>query len=518
MTFNLTDLTKPTLFRNLSPATLYEHAIKYEEKSFITSTGALIAYSGEKTGRSPQDKRILREPSSEKDIDWNQYNMECTTEEFQESRDRAFSFLNEQERLYVIDSFAGWDKKHRIKVRIVCSRPYHALFMHNMLIRPSLEELKNFGEPDYTVYNAGSAPGQTRVALNFAQREFVILGTNYAGEMKKGVFTIMNYLLPKAGIISLHSSVNVGKQGDVSIFLGLSGTGKTTLSADVNRFLIGDDEHYWTDEGLFNIEGGCYAKCDKLSQEKEPEIFEAIRFGALLENVKFDENSRKVDYNDLSITENTRASYCIEAIRNVKIPCHAGHAKNIIFLTADAFGIFPPISKLTVEQAMYFFVNGYTAKIAGTEVGVKEPKATFSACYGGPFMIWHPYKYAELLANQIQKHNCTVWLLNTGWTGGGYDTGKRISLKNTRSILDAIHAGQLHNGDFENIELFNLQIPKNVPEVPSDILNPQKTWQNQSAYTDMMNNLVNMFKKNNDEIMRTPLPYSSKFRESPLKI
>lgn len=518
MTFMLNGFSKPALFRNLSPATLYEHAIHFEEKSHITNTGALIAYSGEKTGRSPKDKRVVREASSENDVDWNQYNLECSPEEFSESRKRAFEYLNTKERLYVIDCYAGWDQKHRIKVRIICSRPYHALFMHNMLIRPTEEELKNFGEPDYVIYNAGSAQGQTRVALSFAEREFVILGTDYAGEMKKGVFTIMNYILPKQGALSLHSSVNVGKAGDVSVFLGLSGTGKTTLSADEHRYLIGDDEHYWTEEGLFNIEGGCYAKCDHLSREKEPEIFDAIRFGALLENVIFNENTREVDYNDLSITENTRASYRIDAIRNVRIPCEAGHAKNIVFLTADAFGVFPPISQLTVEQAMYFFVNGYTAKVAGTEVGVKEPKATFSACYGGPFMVWHPSKYASLLAEKIKKHNCTVWLLNTGWTGGGYGVGKRISLAHTRALLDAVHSGELQKGEFESVDVFGLKVPKQVSNVPSEILNPKNSWSDKDAYIRAMNELTEMFEENNKKIMTTPILNNSKPTESSLKI
>lgn len=506
MTFTLKEFPKKTLYRNLAPAVLYEHAIKFEENAAITNTGALIAYSGAKTGRSPKDKRIVREPSTEKDVDWNQYNIECTPAEFTESRKRAVEYLNTCERLYVVDCFAGWDNQHRIKVRIVCSRPYHALFMYNMLIRPTEQELAHFGEPDYVVLNAGSAPGQTRVALSFAERAFVILGTDYAGEMKKGVFTIMNYLLPKVGAPSLHSSVNVGKEGDVSVFLGLSGTGKTTLSADVHRYLIGDDEHYWTDAGLFNIEGGCYAKCDHLSREKEPEIFDAICFGALLENVVYNKDTRQVDYSDLSITENTRASYKIDAIRNVKIPCQAGHAKNIIFLTADAFGVFPPISKLTIEQAMYFFVNGYTAKVAGTEVGVKEPKATFSACYGGPFMVWHPSKYAQLLATKIREHGCSVWLLNTGWTGGAYGVGKRISLTHTRAILDAIHSGALEKGEFETVDVFKLSVPKSVAQVPSEILNPKNVWEDKNAYMENMYKLMAMFKENNDSIMGSSVP------------
>ena len=343
------------------------------------------------------------------------------------NRERAIDYLNTRERLYCFDGFAGWDPKYRIKVRVICSRPYHALFMHNMLIRPTREELAEFGKPDFVIYNAGASPptgsppamtSKTSIDLSFEDREIVILGTEYAGEMKKGVFTIMNYLAPKRGVLSMHCSATADRQtGRSSLLFGLSGTGKTTLSADPKRHLIGDDEHCWSDDGIFNIEGGCYAKAIDLTPESEPDIFQALRFGAVLENVVLDED-RDVDFTDTSITENTRGAYPIEFIHNAKIPCVAGHPTDVIFLTCDAFGVLPPVSALSPAQAMYHFISGYTAKVAGTEVGVNEPQATFSPCFGGPFLVWHPTKYAELLAEKMRKHNARVWLVNTGWSGG----------------------------------------------------------------------------------------------------
>ena len=421
-----------SLVRNASPATLYEEAIKNENKSAISSTGALIVSSGEKTGRSPKDKRVVKESESEQHVWWGKINIALDEQTFQINRERAIDYLNTRERLYVCDGFAGWDPRYRIKVRIICSRPYHALFMRNMLIRPSPEELSNFGDADYTVYNAGEFPANkftshmtstTSIDVNFESREFVILGTQYAGEMKKGVFTIMNYLMPKQDVLSMHCSANEGANGDVALFFGLSGTGKTTLSATSERQLIGDDEHCWSEEGIFNIEGGCYAKCIGLQEDEEPEIFRALRFGSVLENVVYDPQTRDVDYMSSDITENTRASYPIDYISHAKIPCIGGHPKNVIFLTCDAFGVLPPVSKLTTDQAMYHFISGYTAKVAGTEMGVKEPIATFSACFGAAFLVWHPTKYAELLAARIRQTGAQVWLVNTGWSGGPYGVG-----------------------------------------------------------------------------------------------
>ena len=495
------------IVHNGSPALLYERALQYEKGSNITSAGALATRSGAKTGRSPLDKRIVDEPESSRDVWWGPVNIKLEPQTFMVNRERAIDYLNTLDRLYVFDGFAGWDKDHRIKVRVICARAYHALFMNNMLIRPTEEELRTFGEPDFVIYNAGGFPANrytkgmsssTSVSISFARGEFVILGTEYAGEMKKGVFTIMHYIMPKQGILSLHSSANEGiKQKDVTLFFGLSGTGKTTLSADPHRALIGDDEHCWSDNGIFNIEGGCYAKAIDLSAEKEPEIFNAIRFGTVLENVVYDNERRLVDYYDTSITENTRAAYPIEYIPGAKLPCVGGHPKNIVLLTCDAFGVLPPVAKLSSEQAMYHFISGYTAKVAGTEVGVTEPTATFSACFGQPFLVWHPTKYATMLAEKMKQHGSHVWLVNTGWAGGAYGTGSRMKLKYSRAIIDAIHSGELENANYETFEVFNLQIPTSCSEVPRDILNPATAWgSNQQEFKNTLIKLANLFNDN----------------------
>lgn len=470
--------------RNFSPAILYEHALRHEKNTFVTASGALATSSGEKTGRCPKDKRIVSEDSTVNDVWWGPVNTKMTEAVFMINRERAIDYLNTRERLYCFDGFAGWDPKHRIKVRVVCARAYHALFMNNMLIRPTEQELKDFGHPDFTIYNAGQFPANryttgmtstTSVSINFKKEEMVILGTEYAGEMKKGVFTIMHYLMPKKGVLSLHSSANEGKKGDVTLFFGLSGTGKTTLSADPDRKLIGDDEHCWSDDGVFNIEGGCYAKCIDLSREKEPQIFDAIRYGTVLENVFLDPTTRRVDYQNCSLTENTRAAYPIEFIQDAKIPCIGGHPKNIVLLTCDAFGVLPPVSKLTPEQALYHFISGYTAKMAGTEQGVTEPTSTFSACFGQPFLVWHPMKYAEMLKNKLQQHGTKAYLVNTGWIKGPKGTGERIPLKYSRLIIDAIHNDSF-NCPFEVLSTFNLSIPTKCPGVPDEFLDPRKSW------------------------------------------
>src|SRR5499427_2321737 len=377
--------------------------------------------------------------------------------------------------------------------------------MHTMLIRPAPEELASFGEPDFTIYNAGAFPANrltlgmgstTTVALSLEDRELVILGTEYAGEMKKGVFTAVNYFAPKRGILSMHCSATAATDtGNSSLLFGLSGTGKTTLSADPKRHLIGDDEHCWSDDGVFNIEGGCYAKAINLTPESEPEIFQALRFGAVLENVVLDED-HDVDYTDTSITQNTRGAYPIEFIQNAKIPCVAGHPTDVIFLTCDAFGVLPPVSSLSPAHAMYHFISGYTAKVAGTEMGVTEPQATFSPCFGGPFLVWHPSKYAELLAEKMRKHNARVWLVNTGWGGGGPGVGKRISLKNTRAIIDAIHSGALTNPQTERDSIFGFDVVTEVPGVPSEILCPRESWSDKSAYDAAAKKLATLFNKN----------------------
>lgn len=499
-------ITVDELVHNASPPQLYAYAIRYEKRATaIADNGAIIVLSGKKTGRSPTDKRVVRHPDSEGNIWWGNINIGVDLHTFHINRERAIDYLCTQPRIYVVDGFAGWDPEYRIKVRIICTRPYHALFMTNMLIRPTEEELANFGDPDYTVYNAGEFPAnrftshmtsKTSVDVDFESGEFVILGTEYAGEMKKGVFTIMNYIMPKQGVLSMHCSANEAENGEVSLFFGLSGTGKTTLSADPHRRLIGDDEHCWSDNGVFNIEGGCYAKCIGLSEEKEPEIYKAIRFGTVLENVIYDPVTHAVDYEDNAITENTRASYPIEFIDNVKIPCVGGHPNNVIFLTCDAFGVLPPVSKLTPAQAMYHFISGYTAKVAGTEMGVTEPEATFSACFGAAFMVWHPSKYAELLAERIRNHGASVWLVNTGWSGGGYGVGERMKLSYTRAIIDAIHDGSLKEAPTHNDDHFGFAVPTTCNGVPDEILMPRNTWADKVAYDESAVHLAELFQEN----------------------
>ncbi|RBR06235.1 hypothetical protein FVER53590_02289 [Fusarium verticillioides] len=557
------DYDRVAIIPNPSVAALYEDALVYETGTAITSSGALTAYSGAKTGRSPLDKRIVEEASSKDNIWWGPVNKPMTPETsepkqivetragraspFQRlqlafprgypeherhgfdglstgaysltqlpgrwlvwkiNRERAVDYLNTRSRIYVIDGFAGWDEKYRIRVRVICARAYHALFMRNMLIRPSREELKDF-HPDYTIYNAGKFPANrytegmtsgTSVAINFEQKEMVILGTEYAGEMKKGVFTVLFYEMPiKHNVLTLHSSANEGKKGDVTLFFGLSGTGKTTLSADPNRALIGDDEHCWSDNGVFNIEGGCYAKTIGLSAEKEPDIFGAIRYGSVLENVVFDPLTREVDYDDATLTENTRCAYPIEYISNAKIPCLSPNSpSNIILLTCDARGVLPPISKLDRNQTMFHFISGYTSKMAGTEDGVTEPQATFSSCFAQPFLALHPMKYAKMLADKIETHKANAWLLNTGWVGAGFaQGGKRCPLKYTRAILDAIHSGELANVEYENYEVFNLQVPKTCPNVPSELLNPSKAWTaGEDSFKNEVVKLGKLFREN----------------------
>ena len=493
------------VYRNSSVPTLYEIGLRKEAGTAISDVGALLVYSGEKTGRSPRDKRVVKHPDSEKNIDWGDINISLDEQTYFVNRERAVDYLNICERLFVVDAFAGWDPKYRIKVRIICTRAYHALFMQNMLIMPTARELEDFGTPDYVIFNAGGFPAnsytsqmtsKTSVDVHLERKEIVILGTQYAGEMKKGIFSVMNYLMPLEGVLPMHCSANVGAEGDVTLLFGLSGTGKTTLSADPKRKLIGDDEHCWTDEGTFNIEGGCYAKAIDLSAESEPDIFNAIRFGTVLENVVYDKQTREVDYSDTSITQNTRASYPIRHIENVQIPCVAGHPKNIIFLTCDAFGVLPPVSKLTPEQASYHFISGYTAKVAGTEMGVTEPQATFSACFGAAFMMWHPNKYAELLAEKMKKHEVTAWLVNTGWTGGGHGVGSRIKLKYTRAMVDAIHHGDFENVSYTRDEAFGFLIPESCPGVPDALLIPKNTWDDKKGFEATKSKLIALFRKN----------------------
>jgi phosphoenolpyruvate carboxykinase (ATP) len=495
------------IVRNADPETLYQLALEKEKGTTVSSTGALVARSGTKTGRSPLDKRIVQEPRSQDDVWWGPVNKALPPSSFQANRDRAVSFLNECTPLFVFDGYAGWAKDHQIKVRVVCSRAYHALFMHNMLIRPTPTQLAEFGQPDFLLLNAGAHPADasvpgltstTSVALNFEQREVVILGTEYAGEMKKAVFTIMHYWMPQRGVLSLHSSANRGqKNGDVTLFFGLSGTGKTTLSADPHRALIGDDEHCWSPDGVFNIEGGCYAKTIDLTEAQEPSIFQAIRSGCVLENVVLDPKTGVVDYHDVSLTQNTRAAYPLEHIPNAVLPAVAGHPTNIILLTCDAFGVLPPVSRLTPAQAMYHFINGYTSKVAGTEMGVTEPEATFSACYGEPFLVLHPARYAEMLAHMMEEHRVTAWLVNTGWTGGRVGQGgQRCALAYSRAIIDAIHSGSLDEVEYQSMDTFGLDVPRSVPGVPSSMLLPRQCWTNVEEYDRTVQDLAQRFQQN----------------------
>lgn len=499
-------ITVADVRRNLPPAQLYAEAIREDGNSALSDAGALIAYSGKKTGRSPKDKHIVRDPASEKDVWWGPVNIPIDNATFQINLERAKDYLNTRKHLYVVDAFAGWDPDNRAKVRVVCSRPYHALFMHTMLIRPTRDELASFGEPAATIFNAGEFPAnrhtagmssKTSIDLCLETRQMVILGTEYAGEMKKGVFSLMNYFMPKRDILSMHCSATADPNSSASSLLfGLSGTGKTTLSADPKRLLIGDDEHCWSDNGIFNIEGGCYAKAIDLTPESEPEIFQALRFGAVLENVVYEQQTHHVDFSDTRITQNTRGAYPIEFIRNAKIPCIAGHPTDVIFLTCDAFGVLPPVSRLTPAQAMYHFISGYTAKVAGTEMGVTEPQATFSPCFGGPFLVWHPMKYAELLAAKMQKHGARVWLVNTGWSGGAYGTGKRMKLALTRAIIDGIHSGALADAPTSPDPIFGFGTVTACPGVPNEVLQPRETWSDKSAFESTARKLAGLFREN----------------------
>lgn len=481
---------------NLDPQTLYDHALAQEPGSAIAASGALIAFSGAKTGRSPNDKRLVNDPAFADDIWWGPVNKPIEPEGYLQARGAAIKHLAGAKALYVIDGYAGAEKSCRVAIRVICERPYHALFMRNMLIMPETIGLPAFDAPDYTIINAGCAAMTTQVILSLAEKELVILGTEYAGEMKKGVFTLMNYLMPKQGVLSMHCSANQGEAGDVSLFFGLSGTGKTTLSADPARRLIGDDEHCWSDAGIANIEGGCYAKVIDLSAEAEPQIHAAIRFGAVLENVIHDPNTGVVDFSDGSITENTRCAYPVDHVEQALIPGIGPAPSQIMFLTCDAFSVLPPVARLTPQQAMYHFISGYTAKVAGTEVGISEPQATFSACFGAPFLVWHPAVYARMLEARLQQHQTDVWLINTGWTGGAYGVGRRMQLSHTRAIIDAIHSGELAQVEFREDPVFGLAVPTQCSGVPANVLNPLEAWESPEAYWQAAANLAERFARN----------------------
>jgi phosphoenolpyruvate carboxykinase (ATP) len=489
-----------SIHRNLPVAALIEHAISNKEGR-MAANGALVAYTGKYSGRTPKDKRIVSEAGVKKDIWWDG-NAPMDNEEFTGLVKRVNRALPSKS-IYIVDTFAGADPEHRIAVRFVVENAYHALFIRQLLLRPTEDELVDF-QPDWTVVDlsreqyARVEEGERRdaiIALKFSERTVIIMGTSYAGEMKKSIFTVMNYLLPKKGIMSMHCSANIGKDGDTALFFGLSGTGKTTLSADPDRELVGDDEHGWSDNGVFNIEGGCYAKCIRLSHESEPQIWNAIRFGSVLENVILDGN-RVPDYDDGRLTENTRCAYPIDYMEGALSPSVGGHPKNIIFLTCDAFGVLPPVSRLTPEQAMFHFLNGYTAKVAGTEAGVTEPQATFSTCFGAPFMALHPKVYAELLRDKIAEHGSKVWLVNTGWSGGAYGVGKRMKLSYTRSMINAIFSGEMDDAEFAADPVFGMEVPNSCSDVPTDVLMPRCTWEDQEAYDAKALELKEMFEEN----------------------
>ncbi len=488
---------------NLSPARLYEKALSRKEGR-IAHMGGFAAMTVPQTGRSPNDKYTVDEPSVEGALDWGAVNKPISIQHYERLRSDLTEFLNRRE-LFVRDARAGEDPEAGINVRLVTPSAWHSLFAYNMFLRPSREELAEM-KPDFSVLHApdfqadpdrhGTRSG-TFVVANFGERTVLIGGTRYAGEIKKSVFSILNYLLPDKGIFPMHCSANVGEEGDVALFFGLSGTGKTTLSADPGRGLIGDDEHGWGPDGIFNFEGGCYAKAIELSPDTEPEIYQATHmFGTILENVVLNELDRTIDFDDGSITENTRASYPIHYIPNAVLPGRGDHPDNVVFLTCDAFGVLPPLAKLTPAQAMYHFLSGYTAKVAGTERGVTEPKAAFSPCFGAPFLPRHPSVYAELLGERLKEHGSRVWLVNTGWTGGGYGVGTRIPLKHTRAMLNAALSGRLDGVETTVDPNFGLSVPTKVPGVPTEILSPRTTWDDPAAYDETARKLSRMFREN----------------------
>lgn len=503
------DLTGPKVSKNLSVPALVEAALARKE-GFLASNGAFVASTGDRTGRSPKDKYLEDTAPIHDKIWWGNVNVAATPAQFDALEAIATEYLNSRERLFVSDGYVGADPKRRLKTRTITEHAWHALFIKTLFMRPSKAELAEFA-PDWTILNAGKRKltaaeaekiglGKSGVAIvqSLTRKKVIILGTEYAGEMKKSLFYAMNFDMPEIGVFPMHCSANVSAKdpSDVALFFGLSGTGKTTLSADPARGLIGDDEHGWSDAGVFNFEGGCYAKCIRLTRETEPMIWDAIRFGSVLENVTCDMDSRVPDYNVDKPTENTRATYPLEHIPNAVHPSMAGHPRNVVFLTADAFGVLPPVSKLTPEQAMYFFINGYTSKLAGTEAGVTEPSPNFSPCFGGPFLPRAPQVYAKMLSEKIAKHNANVWLLNTGWSGGPYGVGSRFKLAYTRAMVHGILDGSLANAKFTPDPVFGLPIPSAVPGVPAEVLNPRSTWKDGAAYDAKAKELAAKFREN----------------------
>jgi phosphoenolpyruvate carboxykinase (ATP) len=488
---------------NLSTAALYEHAIRRGEGE-LAANGPLVCLTGAHTGRSPNDKFVVKEPSSEGHVAWGKVNRPIDVAHFETLKRDMLAHVADRD-LYVQDLYAGADPKYRVAVRFIQELAWHNLFVRNLFLVPPAEDMAGFA-PNFTVITAAGFRAQperhgTRsdvaIVLNLGTREVLIAGTSYAGENKKSIFTVLNYLLPLRGVLSMHCSANIGKAEDTALFFGLSGTGKTTLSSDPERRLIGDDEHGWSDEGVFNFEGGCYAKMIRLSAEAEPQIFATTRrFGTVLENVALDPATRRLDFNDASLTENTRGAYPIEFIDNAVPSGTGGHPANIIMLTADAFGVLPPIARLSAAGAMYHFLSGYTAKVAGTEKGVKDPTATFSTCFGAPFLPLSPNVYARGLGERIARHNVRVWLVNTGWTGGAFGVGSRMKIAQTRAMITAALAGKLDRVEYHRHPVFNLDMPSSCPDVPTDVLDPRSTWSDKAAYDAQAKKLAAMFVEN----------------------
>lgn len=490
------------VYRNLSPAKLIAMAIENKEGK-LSETGAFVVNTGKYTGRSPDDKFIVDTPEYHNDISWGKVNKPIEQKYFDALYEKMKNYLNEKV-LYIFDGFAGADKKYHKSFRIINELACQNLFIHQLLVRPTAEELENF-EPDYTML---VAPGfkcdpeidhvhsEAAIIIDYKKKIVLIAGSAYSGEIKKSVFSTMNFILPRQGVLPMHCSANKGNDGSTALFFGLSGTGKTTLSADPNRILIGDDEHGWSDDGVFNFEGGCYAKCINLSKEHEPEIWNAIKFGSLVENVVMDEESGKLDFDDNRYTENTRVGYPIDYIPNADVNGTGNQPKTVIFLTADAFGVLPPISKLDNNMAMYHFVSGYTSKLAGTERGITEPQGTFSTCFGAPFLPLDPSVYAEMLGDRLKKTGANVYLVNTGWSGGAYGVGSRIKLKYTRAMVTAALTGELEKSEFVLDDRFNVYVPKSCPGVPSEILSPKSTWADKEAYDKTAAHLAELFVNN----------------------
>jgi phosphoenolpyruvate carboxykinase (ATP) len=492
--------TTQSIHYQLSPTTLTEQTLKRGE-GVLNDTGALVINTGKFTGRSPKDKYTVKDELTANTVDWNSFNIPIDEKYFFQLKGKMLQYLSDKE-VWVRDCFACADEQFRLSLRVINENPAHNLFCYNMFIRPDESQLEKFAPQWHIIQAPGfkanpetdGTKAENFALLSFTHQTILIGGSGYTGEMKKGIFTLLNFLLPvNANVLSMHCSANIGKQADTAIFFGLSGTGKTTLSADPNRMLIGDDEHGWTNDAVFNFEGGCYAKTIDLSEEKEPEIFKAIKPGALVENITFFEGSNKIDFSSKSITENTRVSYPLSFISNALEPSIGKTPKNIFFLTCDAYGILPPVSKLNPGQAMYQFISGYTAKVAGTESGITEPTATFSACFGAPFLPLHPGKYAEMLGKKMKEHDVNVWMINTGWSGGPYGIGQRMKLKYTRAMITAALEGKLDGVEYLAHGVFGMMMPIECPNVPSELLNPRHAWSNETEYDKKAQELGKMF-------------------------